>query len=63
MKNDFFVDLNITFEIFEIKNYLIKNLILKLKSKLLEKKNFFKLESIGCGVNFSYILKDSKKKN
>jgi hypothetical protein len=58
MKINYFIDLKINFE--NYKNYHLeinikKDLILKLKTKLIEKNNLFKQDLIGCGGSYSMI--------
>jgi hypothetical protein len=59
--NYFLNDLKIIFEnkkFIHLEKDYIKNLILKLKNKFLQK-NLFKLDSIGCGGHFSFIYNKS----
>jgi hypothetical protein len=59
VKFNYFGDLKINFENhknYNLENDLIKTLILKLKNKFLQKKNYFKQDLIGCGVYFSMIF-------
>jgi uncharacterized LabA/DUF88 family protein len=61
-KKNFLIDLKIIFEkkqYFVNEKNIIENIILKLKNNFLEKKIFFKLDSIGCGSNYSFIYNKS----
>jgi hypothetical protein len=61
-EKNFLTDLKINFnnkKLIDCENYTNKILILKLKNKFFEKKNFFKLDPIGCGGNFSFIYNNS----